>query len=146
MTNGSKNERLIIPSGSALNELSDLGIKFLMDYEIGMTGLMEELLRLVLSTNTRYDADVLQSLIDREKFSQNWERLHEHVFPKFTYEEALDRWLTIVTSMYYILQPILREVTMDLYVARSQPIINIHDVAKLNGDLMIVCDIDYLPF
>lgn len=141
-----KHQRLIIPTGSALNELTDLGIKFLNDYEIGLTGLFEELLRLVMSTNTRYEADVLQSLISRTMFTANWERLHEHVYPRFTYEEALDRWLTIVTAMYYHLNRILKEVTEDFYVSRAQPIIKIHDVSRLNGDLMIVCEIDYLPF
>lgn len=141
-----KQHRLILPAVSAFRDLSEIGERFLNDYEIYVTGLVQELIRLVYESKERFSAEKLQNVINVRQFIIQWEKLHPHVYPKFTREEALDRWLTIVTTMYFRLERIIRDAMYDVFPEVTGYEVIVKDAYRYHDDMMIVIELDRLPF
>lgn len=141
-----KQYRLILPAVSAFKDLSETGERFLNDYEIHVTGLVQELIRLVYETQDRVAAEKLQDMIDVRVMTTRWEQLHEHVWPKLDRDEALDRWLTIVTTMYYRLERVLRESMYEIFPDVTGYEVIVKEACRYHEDVMIVIELDRLPF
>lgn len=141
-----KQYRLILPAVSAFRDLSETGERFLNDYEIYVTGLVQELIRLVYESKERFTAEKLQDVIGVRHFINQWESLHAHVYPKYTRDEALDRWLAIVTTMYFRLETIIREAMYDIFPEVTGYEVIVKEAYRYHDDMMIVIELDRLPF
>lgn len=138
----------VLPTDEVVPKLSSAMLHFIESYQIGIKCVLEETIRLVISTNVRHTpVSLLQniSLAPVENVYAHPENL-EKVYPKFTEQEAKELYLKIVTIFYNGFYDSLRHIYGTRYLGSSGQKVNIKRFTSISDGLAMEVDVDYIPF
>ena len=136
----------ILPLDGIRYKLTPVMHHFLTVHQLGIIGALEEALRLTMSSDTRFDSNMLVHHINYTAFLKMRDVLRDIIYPRFTDAEAKDLYTRTITLMYDQLYPYLWIATRPLYRVTDMITISITEHRYLDDAVYIKAEIDYLPF
>ena len=135
----------ILPLNGIRHRLTPTMLHFLVVHDLGLHGAIEECLRLAMSSDTRFDSNMLVHHI-------SYVVLHRirstktNLYPPYSDAEANDLYTRCITMIYDNLYPYLWIATRPLYRVSDMTSVTITDHRYLDDAIYIKAEIDYLPF
>ena len=140
---------MIVPMLDVRRHITNAQLHFLDIYDIGLKGAMCETCRLVLNTMSQklmMMSDQLVNMVDMSQIQGMWNLRHEHVFPKFNEQEALDIFRRIVLTMYDVLYDLLRYGLATVFIPNQRFAVSATNYSALVESVLIAIEVDYIPF
>lgn len=135
----------ILPLNSIRHRLTPTMHHFLIVHGLGLHGALEECLRLAMSSDTRFDSNMLVHHINYTVFHRV-RATKKDIHPAYTDAEANDLYVRCITMIYDNLYPYLWIATRPLYRVTDMANITITDHRYLDDAIYIKAEVDYLPF
>jgi hypothetical protein len=136
----------ILPLNGIRNKLTPTMIHFLVVHEIFLHGALEECLRLALSSDTRFDSNMLVHHISYVNIRQIRTTKRDAIHPAYSDAEATDLYTRCITLIYDNLYQYLWLATRPLYRITDAVNVTITKHRYLDDSVYIKAEVDYLPF
>ncbi len=146
----------VLPAQDIKSQLSSTMLHFLDGYEIGVKGILTEVIRLVTLWRRRLTPGDVEQYTDVRHVAAKWHEVQGSFFPHFTEREAVDLYRHLVNLFYQPLYDSFLHIFTNVQVYdRADPtvprLVNatgaiIKRYKGLDDSLIVDLDIDYLGF
>lgn len=142
----SEGTRIILPLDRLQTNLLPIHMHFLKSFEIHLHGVIREVIRLMLTYETRLPKEQLELHIQTGVMLKAWENYQYDVNPRYGQEEAIDIYRRIVTMAYEAFYPYLHLAISPMYRRLNVCDIKLTHIRYLCDAIDFVLTFDWLPF